>query len=316
MLKDKISDLMSKYEEAICKYYESEHRTQRAENQREDYYEIIQKKIEENKAIFEAMDPLHNQIANLTEALTNTKKEIERLNIENNNLSKKFQEKHNLLEISESKNEKLKKKCIELESENERVKQKINDQNERIEIMQLSLDRYQSKADKDYSTPSKSNQNNNGNNQNNSQGINSVNLKDQSEEILKMQLQIVDLKKKLSEDEKIRLNLFEVIKDKKAKNKSLKSELNKIVSVFEESGKENKWSQDLILQKDNIIKVLKEKISSLSNELKIINKKLTKSINKPTTEEKSIEANFPLNENLFMQVKASPNIFLNKNQKF
>ena len=316
-MKDKVADLVTRLEEALAKYYESDYRTQRAENLKEDYFEIIEKKIAENKAIFKAMDPLNTQITNLSEALTNTKIEIERLNNANNLFRVEIKDKKELILDANTKNEKLKKKNFELDTENEKINQRLNEQNERIEIMQLSLDRQQSKADdKDLNTPNSKNKANSkvksgiiNNNANNPQGSLAI-YKDQSEEILKMQLQIVDLKKRLSEDEKIRMNLFEVIKVKKAKNKSLKDEIIKIVSVFEESGKENKWSHDLILQKDNIIKVYKEKINVLNNEMKILNKKYVKFLNK-NTEEKGVEANFPLEQ--IVRVKASPNLFLNKN---
>jgi chromosome segregation ATPase len=318
-LKDKVADLVTKLEEALAKYYESDYRTQRAENLKEDYLEIIEKKIAENKAIFEFMDPLNKQIINLSEALTNAKKEIERLNNANNLFRAEIKDKNELILDANTKNEKLKRKNFELETENEKINQRLNEQNERIEIIQLSLDRQQSKTDvKDFNTPNSNNKANSkvkagsiNYNANNPQGSLAI-YKDQSEEILKMQLQIVDLKKRLSEDEKIRINLFEVIKVKKAKNKSLKDEISKIVSIFEESGKENKWSHDLILQKDNIIKVLKEKINVLNNEMKMLNKKYVKFFNK-NTEEKSVEANFPLEQ--FVRVKASPNLFLNKNNQ-
>lgn len=325
ILKDKVADLVTKLEESLAKYYESEYRTQRAEHLKDDYFEIINKKIAENKAIFEALEPLNNQISCLTEALNNAKKEIERVNAENNKMREHLMQKSGLIIEADAKNEKLKKKNFELESENEKTKQRLNELHERIEIMQLSLDRFQSKAEaKDFNTPN-GNSNSNSNNKNNNGGNgnlsgkggigsnqfgNSANLKDQAEEILRMQLQIVDLKKKISEDEKIKNNLFEVIKDKKAKNKSLKEELNKVVSVFEESGKENKWSQDLILQKDTVIKVLKEKINVLNHEIKMLNKKYAKFMNRMNTEEKAVEANLPLEQ--FVQVKASPNVFYNK----
>ncbi len=308
ILKDKVNDLVSKLEEALCKYCESEYRSQRAENQRQDYYDIIQKKIDENQQLFEAMEGLNDQIASLTESLSNSKKEIERLSIDNNKISVELKEKNIEIEDIKSKSEKMRKKISEVDTENEKVHQKLNEQYERMEIMQLSLDRYQCKNDKKESvTPNAIGNNSNNTNSNNPQGI----LKDQSEEILKMQLQIVDLKKRLSEDEKIKTNLLEVIKDKKAKNKVLKNEITKIVSGFEESGKENKWTKELIIQKETINKVLNEKIYALTNENKKLYKKYEKFMNKPPTEDKSVEVNIPLNENNLYQVKASPKLFIN-----
>jgi len=317
ILKEKLSDFVSKLEEAYCKYFESEYRTQRAEYQSEDYLELIKKKIVENKKIYESIEPLNSQISSLSEAFGNSKKEIERLILLNKNLSEEIKYKNEELDDLKIKNEKFKKKNFELLAEKEKLTQKYEVKNELLEMMQLSLDRYQSK------TKDKSKEKNSVDNYgkltkdkdgNLSSGL-GIRGKDQAEETLRMRLQIVDLKKRLGEEEKIRLNLFEVIKSKKAKNKNLKAEIDKIVSVFDQTVKDNKWSQDLIMQKDTIIKVLREKLAVLNNEIKVLNKKLVKLKLKPLNEEKGVSADLPLNPDFLVNVKANPNIFVNKNFK-
>lgn len=311
VLKQRLSDVICKIEEAYSKYYESEYKCQRLETMNENYMEILQKKISENKALFEELEPLNNQIESLTEALGNSRKEIERLTIENKNLADAFERINKENEDNKIKNEKLKSKAKEADNEVEKSKQKISELNDRIDILQISLDRYTSKYQdkRDYLSPNNNTLSGSNSNNHNQKG------KDQPEDVLRMQLQIVDLKKRLSEEEKIRLNLFEVIKAKKQKNKNLKNEINKIVSVFEESGKENKWSQDLIVQKDTIIKVLKEKIQTLTNENKNFNKQLAKYKIKPILEDKFTEANLPYNDEQYVQVNAFPNLFINNNKK-
>lgn len=316
ILKDKVFDLVKNLQEAFGKSYESEFRLQRAEIQREAYEEKFNKKIAENNAILESIEPLKNQISNLTQALSTSKMEIERLNFDNKSMYNELNAKKEEIEKLKNEYDRFFQKNYELKNDNDKLRQKINELNERIEIMQLSLDRYQSKQQekKEFYTPIKNSTTNN------QAGLAvAEKLKEQhSEEMLKLQLQIVDLKKRLSEDDKIKQNLFEVIKAKKIKIENLKSEINNKVSIFEENGKENKWSQDLILQKDIIIKVLKDKINSIMLELKNKNKKLVKYLYKQPTEEKSVEANIPFKkeEDVFVQVKAFPFVFKNQNKNF
>lgn len=313
ILKQKVSDLVSKLATAYCKFHETEYKMQREEDLKEDYFELLQKKIAENKAIFESFEPLNNQISSLTEALSNSKNEIQRISNANKTLADEIKNKNVALFDLQNKFEKAKEKNFKLLAEKEKLSQKLEAQNERIEIMQLSLDRYQSKSqekNKDiYGNESKDNALH-------SQGVaGGIRGENKAEEILKMRLQIVDLRKRLSDEEKIRLNLFEIIKAKKVKNNVLKGEINKITSVFEENGKEHKWTQELIMQKDTIIKVLKEKISGLANENKALGKKIQKFLHKPLTEDKSVLADMPVNPELLVQVNASPYVFLKKGLK-
>ena len=288
----------------------------------------------------ETIDSLNDNIGDLSEALSNSKKEIDRLIKLHENYLVDFNSKNSDLEILKDKNEKLKIKNKELESHTEILNMKITELNKRLEYNQLSLDRVSNRNNHEKIenfTPKNNNPNNPTNNPttpnpitnpttnnfinnpiknpinqnfNQNQRImrNNLPLKDQSEEILKMQLQILDLRKKIDEDEKIKLNLFEVIKAKKLKYKDLTNEMNKMVNVFEEYMKDNRWSQDKVMQKENEIKVLKDKVKCLTDEVRKLCKDILKyQIARPTAEI-GIEVNFPI-ENHFVQVKANPNLF-------
>jgi hypothetical protein len=294
--------------QALVKYYDSEFRMQRAEQQREDFWEIIQKKIQENKEIYVANENLNNEISAITQSLNFSKREIERLDKENTILKTEDENKLNKYITLEKLYECILQKSKELESDNQGYKYRVRELSDKLEILQVTLDRIKNKN------------NINENNENNSvKGVNRVNsgksisytleqkIREQSDEIIKLQIQVHELKTKLSEDEQLRANLFDVIKSKKQKNKSLKNERDKIAFVNEETGKENKWSHDLILQKDNTIKLQKEKINNLNIEIKNLNKMLCKYKNLKT-EDKAIETDGVYDDS-FVRVFSSPTAF-------
>jgi len=70
-----------------------------------------------------------------------------------------------------------------------------------------------------------------------------------------------------------------LLKKKKEKNKSLKSELSKIKSFVEDCKKEVRWNQNSLSQKENDIKIYLEKIKKLSDENCNLGKKLNKKSN-------------------------------------
>jgi chromosome segregation ATPase len=310
ILKSKNDDLQKQLQQALVKYYDSEFRMQRAEHQREDFWEIIEKKLQENKEIFQANENLNNQISSITQSLNFSKREVERLNKENTKLKEEEESRLNKYLILEKQYEITSQKAKDFECENQGFKYRVKELTEKLEIQQLTIDRLKNKNniyehDGDDISSVK------GGNRLNSGKLQSYTLeqkiREQSDEIIKLQIQVHELKKKLSEDEQLRANLFDVIKSKKQKNKSLKNERDKIAFVNEETGKENKWSHDLILQKDNTIKLQKEKLNNLNNEIKNLNKLLSKYKNLKT-EDKAVETDGVYDDS-FVKVYSSPTAF-------
>lgn len=308
ILKKKNEDLLAKLNESLVKFYECEFRTMRAEQQKNDYWEIIQKKIEENKEIYEANENLENDMSALTQSLNFSKKEIERLDTENTLIKEQEETLLEKIELYMQKNSKLEKKVDDLESENGSFTLKFHEQKDQIEILQSTIDRYKSKVN-----PEKKENNSNirgvkGENSGKSKEyILEQKVREQSEEIIKLQMQVIELKKRLSEDEKLRVNLFDVIKSKKQKNKNLKNEMDKIAIENEETGKENKWSHDMIMKKDNAIKLQKDKIEKLNSENNRLSKLLFK-FNGIKKEEKGVETD-GVYEDVYVRVNPSPTVF-------
>ena len=83
--------------------------------------------------------------------------------------------------------------------------------------------------------------------------------------------------------------------------------MNRISIENKETGKENKWSHDLLLQRDSMIKIQKEKIEKISNENKILNKQLFK-YNGIKTVEKGVETD-AVYEDVYVRVRPTPTVF-------
>lgn len=302
MLKIKNDDLNKQLGEALVKYYECEFRTQRAENLKEDYGELIQKKILENKELLESNESLNNEISALTNSLNFIKKEMERFNTENSKLLDEDKLKSKKINTLEKRVELLTTRLEKCESENGNYKLKFMELNDTIEMQKLTIERNKKLlGEKGNDNTSKELSGKSTNHQMEQK------LNEQKDEIIKLQLNIYDLKKRLSEDEKIRNNLFDVIKNKKQKNKDLKFEINKIAFENKETVNMNNWSQELVMQKESTIKVQKEKINNLLNENKNLNKLLHK-VNGISKADKCIETDAVV-EDVYVRVKPQPTVF-------
>ncbi len=265
----------------------------------------MKNKISENKNLSELNESLNNQISALITSLNFTKKEVERLDNENTLLKNGENDKNYKISNFGKKLETLNDRLRKLEAENNSLKFNNGDLSAKLEMMAKSNEKNKKSNAND--SPGKVESTSGNSNGKSSYHQLELKLREQSEEIKKLQLDIFELKKKLSEDEKIRNNLFDIIKFKKQKNKSLKFELIKVACEYEETGKENKWNHDLIMQRDIMIKIQKEKIEKLLNENKLINKQLIKYTGIKTAD-KGIETD-NYDEYGYIIVKSSPTVF-------
>jgi chromosome segregation ATPase len=274
-LKYESAVLIKKLEKALSDYYEVEYRARHAEHLREEYYEIVEKAVKDRKEIFDYSKTLEDKICNLTEAFGNAKSEISRLNIEINN------EKDKYLKIVQQYDIMKKEK----ENKEEEYKREIKDLIVQIQILSEKNEKglisnfKQPKVEDGLKNKIKEmNKSHNNNNQNS------------NEVILKYQLEIVDLKKKVEDDEIQKAKLFEIIRNKKEKVKMFKNDLSKLIVLFEECEKEVKWSQDLVSQKKGLIKTLRDKVNEKENEKRKLFDDLERIKNKSTTDV-SVEVN-------------------------
>jgi hypothetical protein len=268
-LKSQISDLINKLEMALGKFYDADFKATRAEELRMEYLLVTNQKIKEHKEINVYAKSLEDDVAHLNEALSNSKREVSRL-------------------MSELKNERIRYEMILKSLEG--LKKEYKENQERLEKDILMLREHIKIRDTKFSEIFENpNLNNNANNSNVSNILNNFinigtkNLKNKteiekskknvinsscnensntnvSENILKCQLEIVDLKKKISDDEIQKSKLLEIIKQKKEKIRVFKSDFSKLVLLFDESSKEVKWNQDIVNQKNSMIKVLKDNL--------------------------------------------------------
>ena len=107
----------------------------------------------------------------------------------------------------------------------------------------------------------------------------------------KLQDEISEFKKRFNAEENVRAKLNEIVKSKNEKIEILSYEIKKYKEIFVDCGKEVKWNQDLVVQKESQIKVLKEKLCKKDIEiqnLRKFNEKVKHKNNSKSIEEEPI----------------------------
>lgn len=247
-LKLQVEDLVVKLENCLGRYYESEYKARKAEEKSELYNEVTEKKIKENKELQEEFKNLDEKFQNLSIALNNAKNEIVRLNRE--------------IELKDVNYEELKKDFENYK--NEILEKEIFNQKEKEQFLAQIEERNIALESKQYikMSPLRSPITNSlTSNLQLESNLNKTNIQSSfsQDDLLKFQLEIVDLKKKIQDEETNKTKFNEILKKKKDKNKLLKIDIEKLIHLFQECGKEVKWKQDLVTQKNSMIKILKEK---------------------------------------------------------
>jgi chromosome segregation ATPase len=271
-LKNQIEELNIKLNTAITKCSDVEFRANRAENNKQTYMQLCEKKSIEIQELTEKLENLENSVINLNEALNNSRKEISRLQTEIQSESEK----------SKRLSEMYQNSIIENERKHSILNSELNNLNNKLQQVNLEKENF-IKFNRNYNNQEKTNE-----------FTNLQKLLDEKESILKLtesQMRTygnenAELKRKLISEETMKSKLNEIIKKKKAKIEKLKDDLKSYKGAMETYTNEVKWNQDLVLQRDNQIKIFKDKLKIYEDQ----NEKLKKE-NQKLKEMKSVSSN-------------------------
>jgi myosin heavy subunit len=291
-LKFKNKDVTEKLQKALAKAAEMEYKAQRYENTMQNYVELCEEKATENKEIKERFESLENNSININEALSNARKEINRLQIELNSEAAKSK---GILEMYQNL-------LLDKDRREAMVNSEINNLMLKIQSVQMekeNLLKLMKNQDKSFDYAS---------------GIQK--LMDQKETLVrnneiqmtKILMENAELKKRIGNEENNKIKSNEIIKKKKEKINNLKEQLKSYKDAVLSSKNETKWNNDLVLQRDIQIKVLKEKLKKNEEEFLKLNK--TVEVLKKKKDDKGYNCNQVNNENFEMQqVPARPFLF-------
>lgn len=289
-LKFQVRDLTKKLQISMDKCAEAEYMANRAENNKITYTEVMEKKCSEMNDLEDKVDNLENTIINLNEALSNAKKEIVRLQNENNieiEKNKNYYEMYQNLIIEKERRESA------MSSEVNSLMNKIqNERNEKENLIRLMKN--QEKNNEVVNNHHKANEE--------KENIYRMN----EGQMNKLINENAEIKRRLTVEEGNKYKLNEIIKKKKDKIKALKDELKSYKDAIGSYGNDVKWNQDLVAQRDSQIKVFKDKIKKLEEE----NKKLINKVEviKKRRMSKDVQG-MNNDEEVVHQVKAKPFLF-------
>jgi chromosome segregation ATPase len=272
-LRDQVNDLISKLQSALTKYYDSDFRAKRAEETKHEISDLADKKIKENLELSNTIKNLQEELTDYSCALSNSKNEIarlkkdlddEKLNYRNLQieLERIISEKNSKIDQLSRDNriliEKIQNLTTTAENQSDTIKKTSVAVGRRSGVsLENDLKKFLSKVEKeeedrrenpDIPTPVSAK--------------NSV----YNDKVLKFQLEIVDLKKKLSEDESQISKLLQIIKSKNEKINIFKNNFENLASLFEENNKDLRWNQKVVNKKNSMIQFLKEKIQQKDDE--------------------------------------------------
>lgn len=292
-LKFKNKDLTEKLQKALAKSADLEYKSTRYENTMQNYIDLCEEKASENKEIKESLESLENNMINLNEALSNARKEINRLQIE---LSSEAAKSKGILEMHQSL-------LLEKDRREAMVNSEINNLILKIQSVQMekeNLLKLMKNQDKSYDYAS------------------SVQKLVEEKEALARNSEIniakilsenAELKRRIGVEESNKNKLNEIIKKKKEKINNLKEQLKSYKDAVLSSKNETKWNGDLVLQRDNQIKVLREKLRKHEEEIQKLNK-INETLRKKKDFEHSANNNQVNCDNFEMQqVAAKPFLF-------
>jgi hypothetical protein len=294
-LKIQVSQLISKLENVVGNFHDANVKALRAEELKDSYHQIAEERIRECKEMTEIAENLQKENLNLKEALNNSTKEIGRLNQE----FKLEREKN--IKLSESFNYYAEEKeaCL-LNLTNQ-----VNLLEEKMESMTIERNNFIRRNSKNFTENDADLIKNKLKEESKEVSRSYTPKNDYNELVLKYQLDIVDLKNKIIDEENQRNKLMDVLKSKKLKIKSLKNEIDKISNVFGEYSKDMKWNQDLINKKQSMIKLLKDELNIKDEKEKNLLKEIHKLKNsKPLMNEVGVQKDDDI-----VKVNAQPKFF-------
>lgn len=293
-LKFKVQDLTAKLQTAMTKCAEAEYRASRSESTKENYLELLEKKAEDAKESESKVESLENTIINLNEALSNARKEINRLQVENQaegDKCRKYYEMYQNLMLDKERKE----SAMSAEISNLMLKvQMFNSEKENL-VKMVRNQQLQNVSNENFANVQKL-----------AEEKESA-LKATETQMSKLINENVELKRKVNNEEGLKTKLNEIIKKKKVKIAGLKEELKSYRDAIANYNNEVKWSQDLVAQRDNQIKVFKEKIKKLEEEVDKLTKQNQNLRAKKTPNNTGIGNTYE--EEVVQQVKAKPFLF-------
>ena len=231
-LKVRCEELQRKLGDALSKVYNREMRCANAENMRREYEKLVNDNIEQKKMLMSRNNQLENHVTNLSNALCNAKKEINRLNSV----------------ISNAKRE-----VDVVKTECERV---VNEEKEKQKQLMMRITRLE--KDMEYLTMSKQDRkgivggtmklggyNGGGCGSGGSLQKYEYQIKCMNEYILELQMEIRKLKEKVKTMEDDKKTLKEIIKYKDKKNNYQQQSIDKLYTVIEAKDKDMKWNRNI-----------------------------------------------------------------------
>jgi chromosome segregation ATPase len=284
-LKFQVNDLTKKLQMALNSNAELEYNYNRLNGTKEDLDEKCKNYIEQINDQKERIDTLENNIINLNEALSNAKKEINRLMNENKLECEKTNNIYDMYQgivIEKERKENAHNKEIQA-LKNKIEADRLDKENLMRTIQRRDGNIPPENEEKDYIT--KTNENN----------------------LHRFINENAELRKKISNEEVNKSKLNEIIKKKKEKIKQLKEELKGYKDVMSSYSNDARWNQDLVAQKDQQIKILKEKLKKLEEENKNLSLKIEKMKIKKPVSSTSTKCINTLEE--IIPVKAKPYLF-------
>jgi len=278
---------------------------------------VARVKVDENSKLISNISDLESMIANLTLTMNLSKEEIlkykqanerhlahiKELNNKIDNVNQEFDTERSsyLKEINQLKNQL--QSLIEKKEEEETPFYTTKDNDVRRKktgsaIGNQALNNNISKLNK-LANPGNNGNSNLKSNDNLLKGIGDPNL-------LKCQLEIVDLKKRLDEEEGQKLFLAQIIKTKNEELKSIRSEINKFEEIILKMGDDAKRMEHLNINRCYEVKLCKEKLIKQDKEIKRLMSTLAKTkLNPNTSKEVGIDAP---KDDLF-PILAKPHLF-------
>ena len=286
-LNKRSNQLEKRYKKVLNKFYEKDNLYQNLEKLKKEYEILVNESIQEKNEMRNRCEKLDNNSQALVNALSNTRKEIERL------ISVIKEDQIKMREEIEEYNKKL----VEEENKRKKIISRIKFTESQIYILQDKIE--QDKNENNFDLNNNNDNNTEGtttsrefNKTNNKITKNKFNIIDKSKLLLDEQTKRfykvkkeskkekdikIDRKKeyikqlqeelerlKIEDEEKMkeRRELFGLINDKNNSKKSYKNYMDKMFDVLDKQEKKNKWNSENIRIKNNIIYSLKRNSNS------------------------------------------------------
>ena len=252
-LKVRCDDLERQLADALCKFYDRENRCINAENMQKEYEQLVNENIEQKKALMSRNSQLENHIANLTNALGNAQKEINRLNSIIGGAKREVdvakEECDRVINEEKEKQVQLKTRITKLEKEIERIT--LSHQYKRGIVGNAN------NGDNQMKLFSYSGNGGSGGSSNGCVQKYEYQIKSMTDYILDLQIEIRNLKEKVKTMEEDKKTLKEIIKHKDKKNTYQQQSIDKLHTAIEAKEKDTKWNKRAMQRKEDKIPKLK-----------------------------------------------------------